>query len=290
MVSFFFEDIVSRCNNLRIFGRTFLADNIFPFLRGAIKCSREINEFRLQARYYIHFQTNILRKISEPRYPSKRWVKYDHSCSSKKIASALNNPRKMICHKTKKPNLFLEELFVFYQFFFLLIFLVLSHVCRSTLLISSLKYSHHSHHFSSPLTSFLIFFYSRCWLKPLVLCPYIAIIRSDFVFFFSTSGRTNPLFGRVFSRPSRKGTEASDNRINYPLIQLKPLPREMVHSGFSLFLVTFYTALWDLWRPQASCFSSILFKKYLQMSPPIHKLQDTSNTMHTHTHAYNLDR
>ena len=62
-----------------------------------LECNIIVREFELQSRYYAHFQTSFLGKVWTPLIP-QLWVKYYHCSSSKRIAVALNNPRRLICH------------------------------------------------------------------------------------------------------------------------------------------------------------------------------------------------
>ena len=75
-------------------------------LQGFSRCIRQpqptrhcyivVCEFELQSRYYIHFQTNILGE-NENSFIPQVYINYYHCCSIK-MALALNNPRRMVCH------------------------------------------------------------------------------------------------------------------------------------------------------------------------------------------------
>ena len=58
-----------------------------------------VSEFELQSCYYVHFWTNTLGKGMNPVI---LWVKQHHYCSSRRMDLALNNPTRLICHKTTK--------------------------------------------------------------------------------------------------------------------------------------------------------------------------------------------
>ena len=57
-----------------------------------LDCDIVVSDFEFQSRYYVHFW-----KRYEPPYPPS--YKY-HSCSTRMVV-ILNNPRSLICHKTK---------------------------------------------------------------------------------------------------------------------------------------------------------------------------------------------
>ena len=56
----------------------------------AMNCGIVVREFVLQSRYYVHFRANTLGKGIEPPYPP--------SYASRRIALALNNLQRLICH------------------------------------------------------------------------------------------------------------------------------------------------------------------------------------------------
>ena len=60
----------------------------------AMDCGIVVSEFVLQSRYSVHFQANTLGKGMNP-ISSQLWVKYYHYCSSRRIALALNNLKKV---------------------------------------------------------------------------------------------------------------------------------------------------------------------------------------------------
>ena len=64
----------------------------------------ETSEFKLQLCYYVHVRTNNLGKSMNTHILSQLWVKLYHNCFSTRMALALSNPQRFICHKTKKPN------------------------------------------------------------------------------------------------------------------------------------------------------------------------------------------
>ena len=58
----------------------------------------------LQSIKYVYFQTDTtLEKYGLP-YPHQLLMKLYHCCSSTRVTLELNNPWKLICHQTKKPN------------------------------------------------------------------------------------------------------------------------------------------------------------------------------------------
>ena len=56
-----------------------------------------VSKFELQSRYCVHFQTNTQGKGMDPLF-SQLWVKYHHSCSSRRMYLALTNPRRLMFH------------------------------------------------------------------------------------------------------------------------------------------------------------------------------------------------
>ena len=65
----------------------------------SMDCEIVVNEFVLHSRYYVHFRANTLGK-----YPPSYGLNSTNYCSSRRIALALNNLQRLICHKIKKPN------------------------------------------------------------------------------------------------------------------------------------------------------------------------------------------
>ena len=62
----------------------------------AMDCGIIVSEFELQSYYLVHFLINT---------PSSQlWLKLYHYCCSTKMSLALYIPRRLICHKTKKPE------------------------------------------------------------------------------------------------------------------------------------------------------------------------------------------
>ena len=74
-------------------------------------CRIIVSEFKVQSGYYVHFQTNTLGKGMNPSF-SQLCLRYYHCCSSKRMALALNNLQRLICHSTKKPNHVLPKSFI----------------------------------------------------------------------------------------------------------------------------------------------------------------------------------
>ena len=60
-------------------------------------CRTVVREFVLQSRYYVHFRANTLGKVMNSLTPPAMGLNSNHYCSSK-IASALNNLQRLICH------------------------------------------------------------------------------------------------------------------------------------------------------------------------------------------------
>ena len=74
-----------------------------------------LSEFELQSRYFIHFQTNTFSERHEPSSPTSYRLN-----SITTIDSALNNPQRLTCHKTKKTKLvgdFLWRKSFFFRFY-----------------------------------------------------------------------------------------------------------------------------------------------------------------------------
>ena len=69
-------------------------------MTNVLGCDTVVSEFELQSCYYVHFQINTLCKGMNPLIIP--WVKEYHSCSSTGMDLALNNPRRLTCHQTKK--------------------------------------------------------------------------------------------------------------------------------------------------------------------------------------------
>ena len=63
----------------------------------AMDCGIVVSKFVLQSRYYVHLQANTLGKVWTP-LSSQQWVIQYHYCSSWRIALALNNRQRLICH------------------------------------------------------------------------------------------------------------------------------------------------------------------------------------------------
>ena len=70
-----------------------------------LNCDIVVSKFELQSCYYVYFKI-FLGKAWTPLSPLLLWVKKYHCCSSTRMAFALNNPWGLICHKSKKPNMF----------------------------------------------------------------------------------------------------------------------------------------------------------------------------------------
>ena len=63
----------------------------------AMDCGIVVSEFVFQSRYYVHFRANTIAKGMNTLFP-QLWVKYYHYCPSKRMALALNNLQRLICH------------------------------------------------------------------------------------------------------------------------------------------------------------------------------------------------
>ena len=79
----------------------------------AMDCGIVVSEFVLQSRYYVHFQANTLGKVWTP-LSSQLWVKLQHSCSSRRMALALNNIKRvdMPLNKETKPKFVNKQMYI----------------------------------------------------------------------------------------------------------------------------------------------------------------------------------
>ena len=62
-----------------------------------LDCDIVVSEFELQSRYYVHLRTNTLGKGINLLLP-ELCFKWDHYCSSTKIALAFNDLQTLMCH------------------------------------------------------------------------------------------------------------------------------------------------------------------------------------------------
>ena len=65
-----------------------------------LECDILVSEFKIQSCYFANFRTKTQKKDIEPFYPPP-WVKKYQCCYSTRMALALNNSRKLICHQVK---------------------------------------------------------------------------------------------------------------------------------------------------------------------------------------------
>ena len=63
----------------------------------AMDCGIVVCKFVLQSRYYVRFQAILLGKVWTP-LSSQLWFKLYNYCSSRRIALALNNLQRLMCH------------------------------------------------------------------------------------------------------------------------------------------------------------------------------------------------
>ena len=107
-------------------------------MANVLNCGIVVSGFELLS--YANFQTNTLRKGINYFKP-QLWVLQYYNCSSTRKDLVLNNPRRLICHWTKKPKPNYLSIISFPSFFFFLFFSLLFLLSRD-LTETSTQYKH----------------------------------------------------------------------------------------------------------------------------------------------------